>query len=110
MFQKEDPLKRNLRVIINAIDKREMVTFLYMGEKKMVEPFILGTNKETGKYLLRCYIPEQMAKYESSKNWELFELDKIEKLMITPVRAKIYRRGYNPEDPDMAEIIIAAPL
>jgi len=105
-MEKNEALQRTLRVIRRAIDSRAVISFYYMGEKKVVEPFTLGIHATTGAHVLKSYKSELFQLKDAAANWELLEVEKMERISATPVRAKSIRLGYDVPDANISEIII----
>lgn len=84
-------------LILEAINERNVLQFVYEGEKRMVEPFILGKNKDTNCIVVRAYCLD-------AKDWFLLEVDKMIDLTLTNLVAEDFREHYNPVDLQMARI------
>ena len=103
----QEGLKKNITVIAFAITNRAALTLNYDGgEKVQVEPFMLGVQKETRKYVMWCYKSYPLEFNDKKENWFLFELDKIQNLQKTAARAKNSRKKFFSLSADMEEIIV----
>lgn len=100
-------LKNNLESITKAIRRKSSISFVYSdNEKKIIEPVILGIDKETGKHVIRGYKSFPLELHDKKENWLLFEVEKMQKLQVTPMRIKKVRKGFRAEDEAMSEIIL----
>ena len=43
------------KLITNAIQNRLVIQFIYEGQLRIVEPFVLGRHKDSGNIVLRSY-------------------------------------------------------
>ena len=98
--------QHNYNLLSAAIQTKSRVSFYYYDDdetkktQRIVEPFLIGHNKDTGNLQLRtwCLLPE------SPKNilsWKLFDLEKISGLMILEGKFTGVRPKYNRNDKTM---------
>lgn len=92
-------------IICNAIKNRLVINFLYEGEMRVVEPFVLGYHKDTGNLVLRSYRVGGYSKSEQEPPWRLFDTSNIENLEITDISARSDREYYNANDKHMSTIL-----
>lgn len=94
--------------IETAINSHKVITFIYEGHSRTVEPFTLGVHKDTGKVVLCAW---QIAGYcESGRQppWRLFTVSDICSVQVLDETFAASRPGYNPRDSRMSRIITAA--
>ncbi|HWB62889.1 MAG TPA: hypothetical protein VG603_05205 [Chitinophagales bacterium] len=103
-----NPLNSKLDVISKAISTRSVITFVDAENHKCVaEPFVLGVQKDTGKHVLRCYKNFPLEPWDKKENWQVFEVEAIKEVRITPARTKQSRGNYEPRSPAMSQILYA---
>jgi hypothetical protein len=89
--------------LTTAIQKRLLVSFIYNGCQRTVEPYILG-KLHTGHEALSAY---QISGYSSSHQvpaWKNFALEKILSLHLLSQHFRINQTDYNPHDPQFIKI------
>jgi len=97
-----------LNKIVSAVRDRHVLTFVYGGIERTVEPHAVGVSK-LGNDVVRCYqtggeqVPE-------GQEWMLCELSKIAKLHDTGTSFSGTRPGYRRGDKDMMRLYIYAEL
>ena len=82
-----------------AIQKRLVISFLYEGSFRTVEPYLLGIN-EQGHQALSAW----QLSGGSGQGWREFLLSKLAALSIGQQTFQPVRAGYNPNDSRMARI------
>lgn len=70
------------QIITNAIHNRELVSFIYDGYQRMVEPHVYGITT-TGKESLRAYQVEGGHVSDHNESWHLFTVSKMSDLTTT---------------------------
>jgi len=92
-------------LLIKAITERKVLSFIYKGQLKIVEPFTLGIHKDTFNLLLSAWYLEGESDTTEEPDWRLYTVSKIEHLEVKDIVAFSFRIGYNPKDERMSEII-----
>ena len=90
--------------IVSAICRREILAFVYHGERRTVEPQTYGISK-TGKEVLRAYQTGR-----GSRVGKLFDVSKMTELTKTAEKFKEARPGHNPKDSAMVAIFATLPV
>jgi hypothetical protein len=92
------------QTIINAINNMGILSFIYKGKPRVVEPHAYGMSSY-GNDLLRAY---QVGGYSSSSGrlpkWRLFEVNEINNLSPTDEKFNEARPGYHSNDQIMVRI------
>ena len=88
--------------IIDAIEKKKLIEFIYDGESRVVEPHCYGLSTK-GNEVLRAY---QVDGYSSSGNmgWKMYDLGKANSINVLDDTFDESRNGYNRRDKAMSEI------
>lgn len=92
-------------IICKAIKDRVVIQFVYDGEIRVVEPFVLGYHKDTGNLVLRSYRVGGYSKSNQEPPWRLFDTTKISNLEVTSRESQSSREYYNPNDKHMSTIL-----
>lgn len=94
--------------IEQAVNQLIVISFVYDGKVRIVEPHALGTNKND-ELILRGYQTDG----ESATNpvsWKLFTVSKIENFAICPdFKSHAPRAGYKADDKAMITILAQLP-
>lgn len=93
-----------LRLLNQAICMHKVVAFTYEQQIRIVEPFLTGRHRRTGRIHLRAWQIGGGSKSGKSPNWRLYEINKIKQLRITDDSFRGMRPGYNRDDEDMDQI------
>ena len=88
--------------IERAINGRNLITFRYDGENRLVEPHALGITGK-GKPSFRGYQPAGGTHRELG--WKLFTLEKCEDLTVLPLTFERPRDGYAMNDKQLPQLI-----
>ena len=88
------------REICNAIHRRKLISFLYKGRRREVEPHLLGYDSD-GDLTLSAW---QIAG-GSGTGWRDFHLSKLSGLTIGLTEFSGPRPGYNSKDQTISRII-----
>jgi len=96
------------RVFISAIENKEVVSFVYNGEQRTVEPQTYGVTT-TGNRVLRARQIGGGSRSGQSQIAKLFDLKKISALRKTGVHFEKALPEHNPNDSAMAEIFASLP-
>jgi hypothetical protein len=103
-------LKSKIDLIARAIEKRSAIVFRTGdNEKYVVEPFVLGREKDSGNFILKCYKNFPLELNDKKENWKTFDVEKLEDVQATPIRSKSSRKGFEPAEVELSEIISAVP-
>ncbi|GER00902.1 hypothetical protein JCM17845_15250 [Iodidimonas gelatinilytica] len=87
-------------IICEAIRNQKLLSFMYSGTRREVEPHLLGYDSD-GDLTLRAW----QRSGGSGKDWRLFQVTKISGLVITPEVFERARPKYNPNDKAMVRIV-----
>ncbi len=90
-------------VICEAINNKNLLRFEYHNYDRIVEPHLLGRDKSDND-VLSAYLVGGFTKSSDPRYWRRYLLKDIRSLMKLNQRFEGSRRGYNPNDPTMAEI------
>ena len=75
-------------IIADAIENRWVIQFIYEGQLRIVEPFVLGLHKDTGNLVLRSYRVGGYSKSKKSPPWRLFKIAPVSYTHLTlPTKA-----------------------
>lgn len=91
-----------LNQIEAAIHGRNLITFRYDNENRLVEPHALGRTGK-GKLSFRGYQPAGGTQRELG--WKLFTVEKIEDLTVLPLTFEFARPGYALNDKQLPQLI-----
>ncbi len=90
--------------LVEAINRRQVVEFIYDGHPRVVQPAAVGIHKDTGNTVLRGYQVEGSSKTRMPPLWDLFLLSKIVDLREVGEQFPEDPPGYRPGDGHMANI------
>lgn len=83
--------------LADAIRQRRIVTFVYDGCPRVVQPAAYGRHRTTDKLSLRGYQIDGASNSRTPPLWDLFTVEKIQGLRVTdetfPDDPPLYRRG-----------------
>ena len=91
-----------LDIIIYAIQNRQVLSLVYDGINRVVEPHAVGESK-AGNNVLRCY-QMQGGHVTPGHEWDLLLLDKIANLRTVGTTFTAPRPGYKKGDKGMIQI------
>lgn len=66
-----------MEAIIEAIDNRKLLRVDYDEGERIIEPYALGTNNNSGKTLLRAYQVQGASLSGEGEGWKLMNLKKL---------------------------------
>lgn len=92
-------------LICQAIKERKVISFIYKGNRRVVEPFTLGHLKSTGNLTLSAWWLSGFSSSSEKPDWKLYSITKISDLELENESFSSIREGYNPSDSRMGEII-----
>jgi predicted DNA-binding transcriptional regulator YafY len=90
-------------VICGAIMRRQVIEFYYKGGQRLVEPWCLGYSNRNNQ-VLRAFQIGGYTKSGDPSGWRLYDLSKVESLVVTTQNFHPSRPDYNPNDSAMASI------
>ncbi len=90
--------------LAEAIENQQIITFLYEGLNRGVEPFTLG-RLHNGSLALSGYQITGRSQSGGIPDWRLFDVAKISRLEIHEEVFTRLRPGYNRRDSRMSRII-----
>lgn len=93
-----------LTLLSAAIENRQLVTFVYGGYNRGVEPFTLGRLRN-GTMSLSGYQITGRSRSGGIPDWRLFDVAKMSQLEVHEETFVGSRPGYNPRDKRMSRII-----
>lgn len=88
-----------------AIGERKVVTFIYDGFPREVEPFLIGDTTSMNA-AMRGFQIGGGSKSGNPVGWRLFLLERIRNLSVTETHFSGVRPGYNPSDKAMCRIFV----
>jgi len=86
-------------IICEAIENKNIITFVYLGSQRVVEPHLLGINKSDHLILSAWQLSGG-----SEQGWRPFRLDRLSGLVITEDDFPGPRSEYNSDDSTMVSI------
>jgi len=86
--------------ICQAIENRSVISFIYDGRRRTVEPHTLGYDKEGDLTLTGWQLSGG-----SGVGWRDFHVAKLSALSTTGVNFERPRPGYNPNDSTLSRIV-----
>lgn len=86
-----------------AIEEKKVVTFIYDGLPREVEPFLIGDTTSMHA-AMRGFQTGGGSRSGNPVGWRLFLLEKIRNLSITEIHFSGVRPDYNPSDKAMCNI------
>lgn len=92
----------NLEIINHAIANRYVITFLYKGVTRTVEPYVTGIHRNTDNKILRAWILSGTTTPTADSGWRLFRLDWLSNLNVTNRQFDPIRPGYDRNDDHMS--------
>lgn len=93
--------------IAAAIAAKNLITFRYDGENRLVEPHACGRTAK-GKPSFRGFQPAGGTHRELG--WKLFTIEKIEDLTILPLTFEAPRPGYAMNDKQLPDLVAQLEL
>lgn len=90
--------------LAEAIQNRQIITFLYEELNRGVEPFTLG-RLHNGRLALSGFQITGRSQSGGIPDWRLFDVAKISRLEVHDEAFTRLRPGYNPRDSRMSRII-----
>jgi predicted DNA-binding transcriptional regulator YafY len=89
-----------IELICNAIEARAVISFLYSGSVRTVEPHVLGYDRSEHLMLSAWQLSGG-----SGTGWRDFRFDRMSDVKLTEAKFSTARPGYNPNDTTMTRII-----
>jgi len=89
--------------ICNAIHNKKIISFVYDGGKRIVEPFCHGISS-AGNEVLRGFQVGGYSKTGNPIGWKLFKVSDMSGILITQNVFTGNRPGYNAKDSAMTSI------
>ncbi|BDX37996.1 hypothetical protein CYCD_13510 [Tenuifilaceae bacterium CYCD] len=94
--------------ICEAIRERLLIEFIYDGQIRIVEPYILGVHKDTSSKVLLAYQVGGHIENENAPLWKLYKVEKMGKMKLTEDTFSKLRKGYKVDDKRFARILCNA--
>lgn len=94
--------------ICEAIRERLLIEFIYDGQVRIVEPYILGVHKDTSCKVMLAYQVGGHIENENAPLWKLYKVDKMGKMKLTEDKFSILRKGYKIDDKRFSKILCNA--
>jgi hypothetical protein len=88
------------QLICESIAARSMISFLYSGKQRTVEPHTLGYDKKSA-----LILSAWQTSGGSGEGWRDFHLEKMTNIVSTGAKFSGPRPGYNPNDSTMTRIV-----
>ena len=85
------------QAIVDAIKNKKMLEFYHNNNRRVVEPFAIGTSHKN-KLVLRAYQTDGESGSRPIPEWGLFEVDKISELIVLEELFTGNREGYRRGD------------
>lgn len=99
--------------LTHAVKERRVVTFVYQGQARTVEPHACGITVTSGEAVLHGYQTEGGSASGIPPGWRTFSIAKIGEFVVTDKTFGVARQGYTTGrphlDPLWAEVAVAAP-
>lgn len=87
-------------LICTAIGNKQIITFEYEQELRIVEPYRVGISTKQNK-VLRAFQLKNSNKPNEKPDWRLFDLSRIRRIQLLPDYYTNLRTGYGFEDKQM---------
>lgn len=94
------------QILCEAIRTRRLVSFLYDGMVRVVEPYLVG-ELSTGNIALSAWHVSGFSKSRNIPDWRLYTLDKIGVVSVLEESFDGPRPGYNRNDSRMERVFCA---
>ncbi len=91
------------QIIIQAIEKRNLLSFTYKNEYRLIEPYTYGISTK-GTDVLSAYQVDGDSNSSDILGWRLFSIENIKNLQTLTDTFIPNRDGYNPNDTRMIRI------
>jgi hypothetical protein len=89
--------------ICRAIAERRLLMFVYGGQVRVAEPYLLGTT--TAQHdALSAWMRPGWSRTDPDGGWRMFRLDGVAELQALPERFDAPRPEFNPNDPHFVEV------
>lgn len=89
--------------ICSAIEKRNVLQFIYDGYTRVIEPHAYGVN-DAGHELLRAYQTSGGSESGNQIGWKMFRVDQMHSVHESGARFSGPRPKYRKNDSDMSRI------
>ena len=83
------------KIIIEAINNKRLLGFVYNGKNRVVEPYMLGVSTK-GNDTLSAYQIDGGSNSSKDLSWRQFVINDIERLNLLDETFELIREGYNP--------------
>lgn len=93
-----------LQVLVGAVEKRRVVTFVYRGHPRVVQPAAVGFRFSTLNRLMRGYQVGGSSSSRRLPDWRVFTIAKMRQLVITDEVFGEDPPGYRRGDRSMSRI------
>lgn len=82
------------------------------GHQRVIEPYAIGVSR-TGNIVVRAWLQRGASKtgqkdHSLVPGWRLYRLDRITAISTSLQKFEVPRKGYNPEDKGMSEVMVSA--
>ncbi len=94
----------NLLVINKAISSKKIISFFYDDSLRIVEPFLTGKHRDTGRDTLRAWFLSGTSKSRNPIPWRMYTIDKMSNIQILDGSFSGIREDYDPNDDNMSNI------
>ncbi|MGE0076689.1 MAG: hypothetical protein AB7S48_02415 [Bacteroidales bacterium] len=94
--------------ICEAIRERLLIEFMYDGQVRVVEPYLLGVHKDTSSKVLLAYQVGGHIDNENAPLWKLYKVEKMGKMKHTENTFSTLRKGYKADDKRFSRILCNA--
>jgi len=91
------------QIICDAIHNRRMLTFIYDGCPRIVEPHAYGLSRQRNE-ILRCFQTGGTSRSGRIPDWRLMRVARIMSLIVTEEHFSGARHGYKKGDKNMSTI------
>ncbi len=94
--------------ICEAIRDRLLIEFLYDGQVRIVEPYILGVHKDTSSKVLLAYQVGGHIEKENAPLWKLYKVEKMGKMTVSTEKFTTIRKGFKADDNRFSKVLCTA--
>lgn len=94
--------------LVQAVNEHRIISFVYQGGKRIVEPHTYGIHKDTDNEVLSAFQIGGFSSSEKKTGWRLFEVGEMRSLVVSDEQYQRLRPGYKPRDSRMSRIFAKA--
>ncbi|BDD04244.1 hypothetical protein [Aureibacter tunicatorum] len=93
-----------IALVSKAIKEQKVISFMYEGTRRIVEPFTLGTLQSSNNLSLSAWKVGGYSQSRSSSDWRLYTFSKMSQIKVESDALIESRAGYRADDSRMSYI------